>query len=678
MTWFDWLLVAFFLGIVAAAVIYTQRFVHGVTDFLSANRSAGRYLLCVADGMAGFGAITMVALFEMYYNAGFTANWWGQLMAPVSLLIALSGWVVYRYRETRAFTLAQFFEERYSRRIRIFSGLLAWVSGIVNFGIFPAVGARFFITFCNFPETFLGISTYGLVMFSLMLVALLMVVAGGQVSVMVADFLQGVFTNIVMLLMLGYFLWIFDWGTIIGVLGQSPADASMINPFRAQRVEGFNFFYFLIGALGAVYGFRAWQGNQGYYCAAKNPHEAKMAGILGEWRGLVLGMVVLMIPVACFVIMHHPDHAEVAREVEARMENIEGSAVQNQMRVPLVLSEVLPHGLMGLMAALILSAFVGNCTTYLHSWGSIFVQDVLLPLHGKPFAPRTHLRLLRASILFVAVFVFLFSLLFRQTEYVFFFLSITGAIYIGGAGSLIIGGLYWRRGSALGAWGALICGSGFAFLGLLLQQIWPVWMHPFLSTQMPEFLAALDVALTSVRQAAPGVDWRVSPEKFPFSSQWLFLFTMLSSIGAYILLSLAEAYIGRKPPYNLDRLLHRGVYAINSCATAAVVASGWRSVLPGPEFTGTDRAIYWGKFGWSILWLSIFLIGTAINLSTTVSENSWARYWQIYVWIIGIFGTLTTVWFLAGGTRDLIDLIKALRAEKSDSDDNGFVVKSVK
>lgn len=675
MTWVDWLLVALFMGVVAAAVIHTQRFVHGVTDFLSANRSAGRYLLCVADGMAGFGAITMVALFEMYYNAGFTANWWGQMMAPVSLLIALSGWVVYRYRETRALTLAQFFEERYSRKIRIFSGLLAWVSGIVNFGIFPAVGARFFITFCGFPETFLGISTYGLVMFLLMTIAILMVVAGGQVSVMVADFLQGVFTNIVMLLMLGYFLWMFDWGTIVEVLGNTPADASMINPFRARQVEGFNFFYFLIGALGAVYGFRAWQGNQGYYCAAKTPHEAKMAGILGEWRGLVLGMVVLMIPIACYVVMHHPAHGDVAREVEARMAGIEGAAIQNQMRVPLVLSEVLPRGLMGLMAALILSAFIANCTTYLHSWGSIFVQDVLLPLHGNPFASRTHLRLLRLSILFVAVFVFLFSLLFRQTEYVFFFLSITGAIYIGGAGSLIIGGLYWRRGSPLGAWGALLCGSGFAFFGLAMQQIWPAWLHPLLSNEMPDFLAGLDVALASVREAIPGIDWSVTPEKFPFSSQWLFLFTMLSSMAAYILLSLAEGWIGKKPPHDLDRLLHRGAYAEGGSQSVPAVAVGWRSVLPGPEFNGTDRAIYWGKFGWSMLWLSVFLVGTTINLLTDVPEESWARYWQIYVWIIAIFGTLTTVWFLGGGIRDLSDLMKSLRSEKPDIDDNGFVEK---
>ena len=53
------------------------------------------------------------------------------------ILVAVSGWVIYRYRETRALTLAQFFEMRYNRKFRVFTGFIAFFAGLLNFGIFP-------------------------------------------------------------------------------------------------------------------------------------------------------------------------------------------------------------------------------------------------------------------------------------------------------------------------------------------------------------------------------------------------------------------------------------------------------------------------------------------------------------------------------------------------------------
>ena len=147
----DLAIVGFVLASVVAAALFTRRYTSSVADFLSANRCAGRYLLTVASGMSGLGAITIVAQWEQIYQAGFAAQFWGQMMAPLGLILALSGWIIYRYRETRAMTLAQLMERRYSRKFRIFSGSLCWISGILNFGIFPAVTARFFIYFLDLP-----------------------------------------------------------------------------------------------------------------------------------------------------------------------------------------------------------------------------------------------------------------------------------------------------------------------------------------------------------------------------------------------------------------------------------------------------------------------------------------------------------------------------------------------
>ena len=128
-------------------MLLTRKYMRSVADFLAAGRQGGRYLVSVSQGMAALGAITIVANLEMNFEAGFAMTWWGLSMGLVMTIIAVSGWVIYRFRATRSLTLAEFFERRYSRRFRIFAGLIAFAAGLINFGIFPAVGARFFIHF---------------------------------------------------------------------------------------------------------------------------------------------------------------------------------------------------------------------------------------------------------------------------------------------------------------------------------------------------------------------------------------------------------------------------------------------------------------------------------------------------------------------------------------------------
>ena len=154
MTALDWVPVVFMLAIMVAGLWLSRGQMRSVADFLAAGRTADRYLVSVASGVAALGAITVIGNLEMNYAAGLPMTWWGLTMSVVVLCVHLSGWVLYRFRETRCLTLAEFFERRYSRNFRVFAGLVAFVAGIVNFGIFPAVGTRFFIAYCGFPAEF--------------------------------------------------------------------------------------------------------------------------------------------------------------------------------------------------------------------------------------------------------------------------------------------------------------------------------------------------------------------------------------------------------------------------------------------------------------------------------------------------------------------------------------------
>ena len=133
MAWLDWLIVAIPLVVILYIGYLSEKYIRGVSDFLAAGRKAGRYLLTVSDGTAGMGLISVCAMFEQNYKCGYALGFWNNLVVLVGLVMTLTGFVTYRFRETRALTMAEFFQKRYNRGFRIFAGTLAFISGVINY-----------------------------------------------------------------------------------------------------------------------------------------------------------------------------------------------------------------------------------------------------------------------------------------------------------------------------------------------------------------------------------------------------------------------------------------------------------------------------------------------------------------------------------------------------------------
>ena len=291
-----------------------------------------------------------------------------------------------------------------------------------------------------------------------------------------------------------------------------------------------------------------------------------------------------------------------------------------------------------------LCAFISTHDTYLHSWGSIFVQDVIVPFRKKPFSPKTHLRLLRFAILGVAVFIFLFSLLFRQTEYIYMFFMITGAIFVGGAGIVLIGGLYWKRGTIAAAWSAMITGSALSVAAVILTQIHA--RSPFTGKIMG-YIASRNGTVLS-------------------------LYASAIAICVYIIISL----MGKRQEFNLDKMLHRGIYAVedNQKKTGTLVRGFSAMIGMTDEFTRCDRLLYIITTGWTFLWVIIFVLGTADNLIFDVQSKSWMLFWKYYIWIMLSISVVTTIWFTIGGIIDIRHMYGLLKKIKRNDLDDGTVV----
>ena len=682
----DWLIIAVVLLGMIYSVSFTKGLMKSVTDFLSAGRTAGRYLISVSQGAAGLGAISIVSFLEVGYITGFSFQWWGLSQGIIILAITASGWVIYRFRQTRSLTLAQFFEKRYSRKFRIFAGIVAFVCGIINFGIFPAVGAQFFISYCGFPDSFIGIPTFPLVMIILISIALYFVYTGGQIAVIIADFFQGVFLIVVLFVITIFLYKNVGWDQVTDSLKNTPKklaaeevqklkeensfkllfeeeqlekieeikskyeNSSLINPFKTSRVEDFNLTYFLIGLIGMFYGTLSWQGHQAYNSSAKSAHEAKMAAVLGDIRGKPQGLFIFLVPVLTYVFMNHPDFKSVADSVNITLSSLDTDTLKSQMRAPIVLSEVLPAGLLGAFAALMLAAFISTHDTYLHSWGSIFIQDVLMPFREKPFSKDEHIRALRYSIFGVAIFIFIFSLVFDQNQEIALYFAVTFAIFAGGVGAVIIGGLYWDRGTTEGAWAAMIIGATIAVTGTIMPQISESWLNE------GGGLVGFKSLILRLKE--------INGIKF-------YGLSMAFSSLSYIVVSLLTF----KEKMNMDKLLNRGEYSIKEEKKIVDknVKTVWRVFGIGNEFTIEDKVTYLVSYVWNIFFTVIFVIGTVYNLSNSVSDDSWMIYWKYQVYINVVFSFVIIIWFSIGGFIDIKKMFSSLSSTQRDHQDSGWV-----
>ncbi|MBO5306791.1 MAG: sodium:panthothenate symporter [Lentisphaeria bacterium] len=742
----DWIIVCIPVFIVVFAAIKSQRYAKGVADFLTAGRVAGRYVVSVASGEAAMGLISVVAIMEVYYRCGFAINFWGNLKLPIALLMGLCGYCTYRFRETRCMTMGQFFEVRYCKSLRVLASMIQSISGIINYAIFPAVGARFLIYFLDLPIRVsigdLQIPTMAVCMAFFLGLALIIALLGGQVTIMVTDCVQGLLSYPMLLLIVIYICFTFSWtDEMMPALLSRPPGESFVNPYDVENLRDFNIFFIISGILSLIVGRISWGGTQGYNGAARSPHEAKMGGLLGTWRGGFNIMIYILLAVVAITYINCPKYARESAKVRSALAskaiedslanqnklseklkaeykkvpvrtafsssykdreafNVEAGdpyikvteetlkefpatrkqeqtfrTIYNQMIVPVVIKEILPVGLTGIFCALMIFLMVSTDTTYMHSWGSIIVQDFVVPLRKKSFTPEQQLLALRLAISGVGIFAFIFSLFFAQIDFIWMFFSITGAIWIG-AGIVIVLGLYWSRGTSAGAFSALISGAVIATSAIIAQQIWATDIYPALERAglLPIVGKILHVLSAPFN---PYIVWELNPHKFPINSVEITFFTTLITIILYVAVSLATC----KKPFNMDKMLHRGIYSVEETTyipeKVTLKNFFFHKVLGfDNQYTTGDKVLAWSVFLYSFGYTFLLSVIAVIiwNWITPWPSHYWGYYFFInQLLVTGIIALISTFWFGICGTKDLFRLFRDLETKKTDSSDNGRV-----
>ncbi|MBQ6599739.1 MAG: sodium:panthothenate symporter, partial [Lentisphaeria bacterium] len=320
MTWYDWLIIVIPVLFVFYMGIYTRRYLRDVTAFLSAGRVCGRYVISVGNIASALSIIGLLAYVEIHYKTGFALSFWQSVTMPISVLLGLYGYCTYRFRETKAQSIGQFFEMRYSRKFRVFAAGLRSLSEMLANMIMPALAARFFMYFLDLPKKFtiagIEFGTFNTIMVVVLIAAISIICMGGSLAIIVTDTIQGFICYPLMALFAIFILCKFSWSNeIMPVLSNRVAGENFLNPYDISRLRDFNYFALLVSVFGLFMHRSSWTGAGGRSSAAKTPHEQKMAALLGTWRNAMHNVFYVLLAVALLAFMNHASFAPQASKI---------------------------------------------------------------------------------------------------------------------------------------------------------------------------------------------------------------------------------------------------------------------------------------------------------------------------------------------------------------------------
>lgn len=122
-------------------------------------------------------------------------------------------------------SIPEFLFVKFSKCVRFYVGILTAAGGILNFGVFPGVEAKFINTVTGIPESYVLLT-----MVVLLTLVLIYTLVGGMVSIILTNYLQYALLSFGMVFITGYGVYVIGWGNIVTYVTSGFGDKG-INPF---------------------------------------------------------------------------------------------------------------------------------------------------------------------------------------------------------------------------------------------------------------------------------------------------------------------------------------------------------------------------------------------------------------------------------------------------------------
>ena len=465
----DWGIVAVYLLLSVAVAFFVKRYASNMTNFVGAGRAVGPWLGIATLTGTEMGLITVMYSAQKGFTGGFAAFHIGVIAGVVAFIIGVTGFIIVRLREHKVLTIPEFYEKRFGRRTRILGGVMLAFGGLLNMGLFLKVGAMFIVGITGMnPDG----NTLKLVMVGLLVLVLVYTVIGGMISVIITDYIQFVILSIGILAA--------GWLAIFGENGVGWNNLFDTVQIQFEKDSGFNPLS-EDSAFGVEY--VVWMGFLGIVNCALWPTAVARALAMEStaavrkqftWASVsfAIRMIIPNLLGICafvFVVTKAPDLNEIFSPTDP-----DNAQLDNIYAMPVFLGRILPAGLIGLLTAAMIAAFMSTHDGYLLCWSTVITQDIIAPLFKGRLDNPTRVRITRILIVLIGLYILYWGLVYTGEDDIWDYMAVTGAIYFTGAFSLLVGGLYWQRASSKGAVLGLLAGCT-AVLGLdrVQQEIYP-------------------------------------------------------------------------------------------------------------------------------------------------------------------------------------------------------------
>ncbi|MBM4353361.1 MAG: Na+:solute symporter [Deltaproteobacteria bacterium] len=429
LAWIDWaIILGYLLFTVGTGFALRKLASKDMTSYFVGNRAFPWWLIGISMVATTFAADTPLAVTGIVAKDGISGNWFWWSLALSHLMVVF---VLARlWRRTNVITDAEFIELRYDGKsataLRAFKAFFfALVTNCITMGWVIRAMGKIVHSFVRWEELSPGLYAWmagwwpsksaisdpgeGLSILIMAFVALFYASMGGLASVVVTDLVQ-------FLLAMGGAI-AFAWYAVdyVGGLDSLLERLHVIYPTRVDGILGFFPQGMTAAAAGAFVTYLTVQwwathnsDGGGYFAqrlvAARDEHHAYRGTLLfalchyllRTWPWILVGLVALVV----YPLVPAPG-AEISSEYARVLGDREAA-------YPVLIAKLLPPGLMGLLAASLIAAFMSTIDTHIN-WGSSYLVNDVYARFLRPKASDKELvlagRLATVLVLVVALAV---------------------------------------------------------------------------------------------------------------------------------------------------------------------------------------------------------------------------------------------------------------------------------